>query len=113
MLVLKSIKEALNNGNIDRALSYIHNFNAFERGFTVTLEDIAKASNTPMSLRQLKDTLKDVKTPSDNFGRLAGFHMEDTQDTKYVFCSICETMGEEPEQKLETKRTICAICEDV
>lgn len=113
MLVLQSIKAALNNGNIDRALSYIDNFNAFERGFTVTLEDIAKASNTPMSLRQLKDTLKDVKTPGDNFSHLAGFHMNDTEDTKYVFCHICETMGEEPKEEIETKRTLCAICAGV
>jgi len=106
MDILNEIKRDLNkylNGlddfecepELEYIILKIDNFNLDEKGFTVSIEDIAQAVNYPMSLGQLRATLADVKKPSDNFAHLAGFYMEDTEDQKYVYCKQCETLNEE------------------
>ncbi len=103
-------------GEIESAIKKIDNFLLDEKAFIVSIEDVAKAVNYRMTMKQLRNALKDVKNPSDNLARIGSEHIDESSDGEfYIWCDMCCTISEQSKESKEyssikLNRCMCDDC---
>lgn len=102
---------------IEGTIKKIDNFLLDEKAFIVSIEDIAIAVNYRMTMKQLREALKDVKNPSDNLARLGSEHIDESSDGEfYVWCDMCCTISEQSTESkdysIKLNRCMCNECSE-